>query len=500
MRRSNLRSQFLLLTLAALLTACVFGGASAWLLTHGVVGGKDESVWIAGLCAVAAIVAPLLFSLLAARRMSAAIASQAEIANAILTGTPARVPADVPIVELADACEKLVHAANVVRGREAALRAAGSAKDDFIAMLGHELRNPLNALASAAYVIKAIAREPAAKQSSDIVARQVTHMARLIEDLLDVNRVIRGKVSLSRQPLNLAQAVEAVLSELRVAGRLDAHELRVALSAVWVRADEARVRQMIANLVGNAIKYTPAGGRIEISARRDRDTAILRVQDTGVGMPLELSARVFDLFVQGTEAGNQEASHGGLGIGLALVKHLAELHGGKVYAASSGQGEGSTFTLSLPAIEAPMLQAAEADASAAAPGSAHRILLVEDNADTRNTLFAALQLDGHRVFEAADGHTGMRAVAAVKPDVAVIDIGLPDVDGYQIASALRDDPGRNKMVLIAITGTERPDSLRRAREAGFDEYVTKPIGPERLVRLIDAAKARRSAQANRSPI
>jgi signal transduction histidine kinase/ActR/RegA family two-component response regulator len=500
MRRFKLRSQFLLLTLAGLLVACAFGGAAGWLLTHGVLGLKDESAWIAGLCAAAAIVAPLLFSLSASRRMSGAIASQGEIANAILTGMPARVPANAAIAELAEACEKLVHAANVVRGREAALRAADSAKDDFMAMLGHELRNPLSALASAAYVIKAVAREPAVKQSSDIVTRQVAHMARLIEDLLDVNRVIRGKVSLNRQPLNLAHVVKAVLGELRLAGRLDAHEVRLALSELWVRADEARAGQMITNLVGNALKYTPAGGRIEIAAWRDRDTAILRVQDTGVGMPLELTARVFDLFVQGTDAENRKSSRGGLGIGLALVKHLAELHGGKVYAASSGEGEGSTFTLSLPAIEAPMLAAAESDAFGSAPNSAHRILLVEDNADTRNTLFAALQLDGHRVFEAADGSTGIRAVAAVKPDVAVIDIGLPDLDGYQLASALRDDPARSKMVLIAITGTERPDSLRRAREAGFDEYVTKPIAPDRLVRLIDVAKARRSAQARGNPI
>ena len=269
--------------------------------------------------------------------------------------------------------------------------------------------------------------------------------------------------------------------------------MRVELSPAWVRADAARIDQIISNLVGNAVKYTPQGGRIGISVRRDRDSAILRVRDTGIGMSPELAARAFELFVQGE--GSERRGAGGLGIGLTLVKHLAELHGGKAFAASGGPGEGSVFTLALPAIEAAELAAVAHDAL---PQGRHRILLVEDNDDARNTMFAALALDGHRVYEAADGNAGIRTIAAVKPDAAVIDIGLPGMDGYEVAETLRGSPERNKMVLIAVTGMERPDSLRRAREAGFDEYVAKPVAPEHLVRLIDAAKARRLALGVRS--
>jgi signal transduction histidine kinase/CheY-like chemotaxis protein len=380
--------------------------------------------------------------------------------------------------------EKALHAS---RAHELALRRADGAKDEFIAMLGHELRNPLNALLAAAHMLeRGKLADPLARQAGGVVGRQARQMTRLIEDLLDVNRIVRGKVSLSRQPLDLAQAVEKAVGGMRVAGRLAKHDVQLALQPVCVRADEARVEQMIANLVGNAVKYTPGGGKVQVELRRDGDQAVLRVRDSGIGMAVELTAKVFDLFVQGE--GSQRRG-GGLGIGLTLVRHLAELHGGKVFAASSGPGEGSVFTLSLPAIDA---AAGPQGATAVAfPAARHRILLVEDNAEARTTMHAALELDGHRVFQAADGGTGLRAVALVKPDVAVIDIGLPDVDGYEVAERLRATPEREKMVLIAVTGFERPDTQRRAREAGFDEYVAKPVAPEALGRLIDAAFSRR---------
>ena len=385
-----------------------------------------------------------------------------------------------------------MHAANAVQARDAALRAADRTKDEFFAMLGHELRTPLAALGAAAHILRnAPSRETGRRRATEVVTRQVEHMTRLIEDLLDLSRVTRGKVSLARQPLNLAPAVEKSVNELRVAERLERHSVRLELSEVWAQADEARIQQIVSNLVGNAVKYTPDGGSITVSLRRDRDAAVLRVRDDGVGMSPELAARVFDLFVQGEEPGKPRAA--GLGIGLALVRQLAELHGGKAFAASSGLRQGSTFTVSLPAIEA---RAGEVAAPvAAAPQSRHRILLVEDNADARETMVAALELDGHHVYQAADGNAGMRAVAELRPDVAVIDIGLPGLDGYELASALRRDPECQTMVLVAITGFEQPDSLRRAREAGFDEYLTKPVPPDRLVRLIDAARASRSKRA-----
>ncbi len=380
---------------------------------------------------------------------------------------------------------------DAARAREAALRATDRAKDEFIAMLGHELRNPLGALAAVSHILRKVGeKEPPVLNAAEVLGRQVQQMSRLLEDLLDVSRVTRGKVSLNRQPLDFSQAVEKAVEELKLAGRLERHDIRLDLSPVWVRADEARIEQIVANLVGNAIKYTPARGAIEVALRRDRDTAVLRVRDTGIGMSPELVARVFDLFTQGEGPARQA----GLGIGLALVRHLAELHGGKAFAASAGPGEGSIFTVTLPAIEAQ--PAVPAAASSIAPQARHSILLVEDDVDARSAMLEALRLDGHRVYQANDGESGIRAATAVRPDVAIIDIGLPGRDGYEVASALRQTLAPPEMVLIAVTGYEQPDSMRRARAAGFDEYVTKPIAPDRLVRLIDAALA---AKTRRQP-
>ena len=380
---------------------------------------------------------------------------------------------------------------DAARSREAALRAGDRTKDEFLAMLGHELRNPLAALAAVAHVLRAKVTDDTARNATDVLGRQIQHMSRLTEDLLDVSRVTRGKVSLNRRPLDLARAVEHALGELKLAGRLSRHDLRLDLSPVWVRADEARIEQIVANLVGNAIKYTPERGTIEVTLRRDRNTAVLRVRDSGIGMPADFVAKVFDLFVQAEGPGRQA----GLGIGLTLVRHLAELHSGKAFAASAGPGQGSVFTVTLPAIEAQSVPATLDEVTP--PQARHRILLVEDNVDARSTMLEALQLDGHQVYEAGDGESGIRTAAAVQPDVAIIDIGLPGRDGYEVASALRQTPECPEMVLIAVTGYEQPDSMRRAREAGFDEYVIKPIAPDRLARLIDAAVA---ARARRQPV
>jgi len=488
MRPMKLRSQLVLLTLGNLFLLLAFAGAAAWLAAQGGFALSTETAWLVALCLLGAVALQLPLALALAKRIARSTAALDSIAKALMTGAKAEMPPKIRVAELAEACDKLVHAVDAVRGRDAALRAADRTKDEFFAMLGHELRNPLAALAAASHVLRNAPSRDGALRATDVIARQVQHMTRLIEDLLDLSRVTRGKVSLSRQPLNLALTVGKTVQELRVAGRLDRHDVRLELSEVWARADEARIQQIVSNLVGNAVKYTPDGGSIGVTLRRDRDVAVLRVRDNGIGMSPELAARVFDLFVQGEEPGRRGAA--GLGIGLALVKHLAELHGGKAFAASSGPGQGSIFTVSLPAIEAHAAQAAAA--VAAAPESRHRILLVEDNADTRETMVAALELDGHKVYEAVDGNAGMRTIAEVKPDVAVIDIGLPGLNGYEVASALRRDPECQKMVLVAITGFEQPDSLRRAREAGFDEYVTKPIPPDRLVRLIDAAFAARA--------
>ena len=385
---------------------------------------------------------------------------------------------------------QLAAALHAAAAREKALREADHAKDEFFAMLGHELRNPLGTLAAAAQVLGKTAADPAAAgATAKVIERQVAQMTRLVEDLFDLSRVARGKVSLSRRPLELAALIERAVAELRSAGRLEGYDLRLELSPVWVRADEARLAQIVANLVGNALRYTPAGGRIAVSLRRDREQAVLRVRDNGIGMTPELAARVFDPFVQG----ERSSERGGLGLGLALVKHLAELHGGKAFAASAGAGEGSVFTVTLPACEAD----AEPAAQAGAERRRHRVVLVEDDDDMRHTLAAALALEGHEIHEAADGSQGLKALATLRPEVGLIDLGLPGLDGYQVAETLRGTPAREDMVLIALTGYGGADALRRAREAGFDEYVTKPIAPRELARLMDAALAMKARRAPR---
>ena len=394
--------------------------------------------------------------------------------------------ANTRIREFAEASATVAAGLRSARAREHALREADSAKDAFYAVLSHELRNPLGALAAAAQVLQALTqRNPAAGEAAQVVTRQVEQMTRLVEDLLDVTRVTRGKVSLSRQPLDLAAVAERTVRELRACGRLEQHHVNLDLQPVCVRADEARVAQIVLNLVGNALKYTPAGGSIDVSLRRDRDTAVLRVHDSGVGMTPELAMRVFDAFVQGD--GSLERRSGGLGIGLTLVKHLVELQGGRAFAASAGPGCGSVFTITLPASDLKP----EPDPRAAQAGAlqSHRILLIEDNADARRALADALSLAGHEVHTASDGRTGMDALDTLDPDVAVIDIGLPGLNGYQVAQAVRAMPRHEGVALIALTGYGQPDSQRRAREAGFDQFVTKPIAPQQLVRLMETALA-----------
>jgi len=476
MRPMKLRPQLLLLALAAGVCAFSAGLLAGWMAA----ASPDESQLRIALCAAAALLAPLLLALAAGSRLAGSITALVAIPKSLLRGQAAEVPGAIRVGEAAQCARVLVHASNAMLAREARLRAADRSKDEFVAMLGHELRNPLGTLAAAAYVLDKSPSPQATQRAAAIVARQVHHMSHLIEDLLDVNRVTLGKVSLNRQPLDLGRVVDATMREWQLSGRLANHKLRLELDAVWARADEARFEQIVSNLIGNAVKYTPQGGRIAVSLRRDRDTAVLRVHDSGIGMLPELAARVFDLFMQGESAG--ERGRAGLGIGLTLVKHLAELHGGKAFAASSGPGQGSVFTVTLPAIE-PRLEPAGAP-QAGAQRATHRVLLIEDNDDQRRMLSGALSADGHEVYEAVDAASGLEAAARVDADVAIVDLRLPDLDGFQVAEKLR---GRAGLALIALTGNGRADSRRRAQEAGFDEYVTKPIAPDRLARLMDVA-------------
>jgi PAS domain S-box-containing protein len=366
--------------------------------------------------------------------------------------------------------------------------AANRAKDEFLALLGHELRNPLGAIVSAVQVLGLVgAQEDRADRARQIITRQVQHLTRLVADLLDVGRVTAGKIVLDRRPLDLADAVERCLAALTASGKTERHALLVETEPVWVDADEVRLEQIIANLVDNAVKYTPSRGRIRVSVRPVEGHAILRVEDDGIGMSPELLDRVFDLFVQGDRT--LERASGGLGIGLMLVRRLVELHGGTVEAASEGPGQGSTFTVRLPSRLAPV---APSRHEAALPESRvrRRLLVVEDDRDVRESLRTMLELTGHEVHAAEDGPSGLAAIRRLAPDIALVDIGLPGLDGYEVARRVRAEPGGAKPVLVALTGYGSAEDRERAHEAGFDLHLVKPITSDQLARILGDAQTR----------
>ena len=386
-----------------------------------------------------------------------------------------------------------VERARVFRETETASRA----KDDFLAMLGHELRNPLSVISTSVAILDRVGgqAEPAAR-TREIISRQVGHLTDLVNDLLDVTRVTSGKISLARRPLDVAEAVRGCVATLVQAGKTRSHEVALALEPAWVEGDETRLQQVTTNLVLNAVKFTPPGGAIAVTVHAEGDTVLLRVQDTGVGIAPDLLPRVFDAFVQGHPSADR--SQGGLGLGLTLVRRLAQLHGGAVEAASDGPGRGATFTVRLPRAPAPTGPTVETAAPEAAL-ERRRVLIVEDNADGRQLLRALLELEGHDVDEAADGPDALRRALEQPPEVALIDIGLPGLDGYEVARRLRMDPHGDAIVLIALTGYGQPQDRARAAAAGFDAHLVKPVEAERLLTTIATARTRRPSTARGVP-
>jgi signal transduction histidine kinase len=359
--------------------------------------------------------------------------------------------------------------------------AANRSKDEFLAMLGHELRNPLGAIANGARLLGAT-DEATRAHARDVIARQVEHLARMTDDLLDAARAMTGKIVLQRRPLDLAEAAARAVAALHASGRVGAHRLVERLEPAWVDGDPTRIEQVIANLLANAIKYTPAGGGISVSVAREGADAVLRVADEGIGMPPSLVERAFEPFVQGERP--LDRSYGGLGIGLTLVRRLAELHGGSAGAASAGPGRGSTFTVRLPALETPAKAAAPRAAGAVARGRS--VLVVEDNADARDTLRRLLELGGHRVCVAGDGEAALELLRGERAEVALIDIGLPGMDGYELARRIRAEiDHERKLVLAAVTGYGLPEDRRRSKAAGFDAHLIKPLDLEALAALLD---------------
>jgi signal transduction histidine kinase/ActR/RegA family two-component response regulator len=361
---------------------------------------------------------------------------------------------------------------------------ASRGKDRFLAMLAHELRNPLAALSNAASLLRlggADARVSA--NAGEVIQRQVAHLARLTDDLLEAARALLGKTQLHLAAVNLATVVSQVMETLQSTGRTAGHAVQLDLRDAWVHADGVRLDQVVTNLVVNAVKYTPEGGTLRVSTWRAGPQAMLSVADDGTGIAPELAGRVFDLFVQGERALDRSA--GGLGIGLTLVRRLAELHGGTAEVRSEGEGKGSEFIVRLPAIDAPPRPEPRSEAKIEA--IPRRILVVEDNDDARETLKQLLEIMGHRVAAAANGLAGLDRALEFLPDVAFVDLGLPGIDGYEVARRLRASPSGGQVYLVALTGYGAEEDRRSALEAGFDAHATKPVEPERLAALIAQA-------------
>jgi signal transduction histidine kinase len=373
--------------------------------------------------------------------------------------------------------------------QEARVRAEADnrAKDEFLAMLGHELRNPLAAIVNASHLLKRVdPAAPEATAANAIVMRQSEHLRRLIDDLLDVGRVITGKIALDRRPADLAESVEQALRTLAAAGRTQRHHLTYERETAWVDGDATRLEQIATNLVTNALTYSPAGSAIRVHVRQRGGDAILTVTDEGQGIAREQLPHVFELFYQADQALSRP--RGGLGIGLTLVRRLAELHGGSVQAESAGPGTGSTFTVRLPAIAVPT-PVQRGVPVRAEQQHVHRILLVEDNEDARATLRGLLELKGHAVIDAPDGAAALLALRGFSPDVALVDIGLPGMNGYQLAREIRRRHG-SAIRLIAVSGYGLPEHRRRSAEAGFEGHLVKPVEPAELDRALEGAFSR----------
>ncbi|VTT96735.1 histidine kinase : Multi-sensor hybrid histidine kinase (Fragment) OS=uncultured bacterium PE=4 SV=1: HisKA: HATPase_c: Response_reg [Gemmataceae bacterium] len=369
------------------------------------------------------------------------------------------------------------------RNHAEALREADRRKNEFLATLAHELRNPLAPLRNSLEVVRLSGDSPeTVRRLREMMDRQVTQMTRLVEDLLDVARISQNKLTLRQDRVDLRDAIEKAAQMNAPLRESRKHALGLAVPPVPlpVFADESRLIQVFVNLLNNAAKYTPDGGRIAVAATRDGAEAVVRVRDNGNGIPSDMLTHIFDLFTQ-VDLG-ADRRQGGLGIGLTLVRRLVELQGGTITAASDGVGRGSEFTIRLPLMEPPAENRSDPPAAAAATVARH-VLIVEDNADGRESLATLLGLMGHRVDVAEDGPSGVEVALAVRPEVALIDIGLPGLDGYAVASRVRAALGRS-VFLVALTGHSQPEDRRRAAEAGFDAHLTKPVEPEELQALI----------------
>jgi signal transduction histidine kinase len=380
--------------------------------------------------------------------------------------------------------EKLEQLSFRLAQKGAELKRADRAKEEFLAMLAHELRNPLGTISNAIQVLRLKGEgDETWRRAIEAAERQVLHQALLVDDLLEASRVTRGEIELHCESLDLAQLVRETVEGYRdtLSNARLGLELDVPDEPLPVHGDPMRLSQALANLLQNAVKFTPPGGRVRVRAQRSADGRIeLSVRDSGQGIGPEVLPHIFEVFTQADHS--LDRTRGGLGIGLAVVKGLVEMHGGEVRAESEGEGKGAEITLMLPFETG--VSAASRIAEAAESPHARRILVVEDNADAAATMRDFLELSGHEVELASSGTDGVKAARLFHPEIVLCDLGLPGMDGYQVAAALRRDPDTASAKLIAVTGYGRDEDRRKSKEAGFDQHLTKPVDPAQLRRLL----------------
>ena len=365
-------------------------------------------------------------------------------------------------------------------------------KNEFLALLAHELRNPLAPIRSAVQVLsRQSPANPEMAQAQEIAERQIRHMARLLDDLLDVARISQGKLEIRREALDVREiAGRAVAAELPFIEERGL-EMSVDLPGgpLGVDADPVRLQQILVNLLNNAAKYTDAGGRIALSARSEGREAVIRVRDNGIGIDPAMASRLFEPFVQVER--REKRSVGGVGLGLAVVKRLVELHQGSVNVFSAGLGRGSEFVVRLPQVPiGSSVRESRPSAAVRAPGSAKRILVADDNVDAADGLKLLLELSGDQVRVAYDGVSALRVAREFNPQIALLDVGMPNLDGFEIARRLREDPQTRHTILIAVTGWGQAEDRRRSKEAGFDYHLVKPVEPSALERLLETIKTK----------
>jgi PAS domain S-box-containing protein len=363
---------------------------------------------------------------------------------------------------------------------ERALREADRRKDEFLAVLSHELRNPLTPLRNGLFVLASAPSQEQSARALAIMDRQLDHLTRLIDDLLDITRITRGKVELRRAPVDLAELVRHTLEDHRAGFEASgiALEADVQAGEFLLDADEARIVQVITNLLHNARKFTPRNGRLVVALRGRSNGVELSLRDTGVGIAPEIIEHVFEPFIQAPQA--TQRSSGGLGLGLAMVKGLVELHGGTAKIESAGAGRGTQVTLWFPLAKDARPRR---PVRTPEPSRSRRVLVIEDNVDAADSLRLALALAGHEVKVAHDGPSGLALAKSFRPDIVMCDIGLPGMDGYEVARALRADDDLRDTYIAAVSGYARPEDITQAEEAGFDQHVSKPLSGDKLERI-----------------